>query len=91
MRAQRTAPAPTLVALAFENDQPDAVVKAHTKGDAITAHFKDLRDRHMNRLVNEKVDPAASMAYSAILNGYRKIKDHAENIAEALATQYVPA
>lgn len=71
----------------FEKDEPDVIVKVHTAANAITARFKKMRDDHMDRLVRQRVDPQASMAYTAMLNAYRKVTSHAENVAEAMATE----
>jgi len=77
-----------MVAMAFENAQPDLLNVAHTRGDSITATFKQLRERHMSRLIDDRIDPTKAMAFTGMLNAYRKIKDHAENIAEAIATEH---
>ena len=58
---------------------------AETQGKSITKFAKELREAHLNRLANEKIDPVENMSFMAILNGYRKIKDHALNIAETIA------
>ena len=73
-----------MIALAVERGQRGVLSRAHTRGDMITHHFKELRDHHLVRLTEEKVDPVASMSYNAMLNAYRKIKDHALNVVEAL-------
>jgi Na+/phosphate symporter len=46
---------------------------------------KDLRELHLIRLAEIKIDPVHSMSYTGMLNAYRKIKDHGLNVAEALA------
>lgn len=74
-----------LVSSAFEHRQSDVLVRAETQGHTITQRVKDLRDAHLERLSQSKVDPVVSMSYNQMLNAYRKIRDHAINIAEALA------
>ena len=61
--------------------------RAHSDSEAITHAVKELRNAHLLSLSESRIDPVQSMAYSAMLNGYRKVKDHAENIAESLATK----
>lgn len=58
---------------------------ANTEGLAITALMKDFRRQHLERLQNEEVSPFFSLAFTDILNYYRRMKDHALNIAEVVA------
>ena len=74
-----------MVGEAFEHRHGDVLSQAQTKSDTITHRIKDLRDEHLVRLTEQKIDPVRSMCYTATLNAYRKVKDHALNIAEALA------
>ena len=69
---------------AVRSNNTDILSKAHTQGDAITVHMKDLRSRHFDRVKAKNVLPFKSMTYVDILSAYRKIKDHTLNIAEAL-------
>jgi phosphate:Na+ symporter len=64
-----------------------AVEQAYRQGRAITARFKELRSEHLSQLGQTRIDPVQSMSYNTMLTAYRKIKDHALNIAEALAGQ----
>lgn len=75
----------SMIIAGVQHNQPDVLSKARSKGDAITHRFKELRDEHLMRLTEEKVDPLESMSYNTMLNSYRKMKDHALNIAEALS------
>ena len=50
----------------------------------VTAAIRSLRDRHWNRLSDEKVEPLVSTSYMDIANAYRRIKDHLLNIGEAI-------
>ncbi len=63
----------------------DAVSKAHSQGPAIKHMIKQLRDEHLTKVAVHKTDPQVSMAFTNTLANYRRIKDHAQNIAEALA------
>ncbi|MFP6904998.1 MAG: hypothetical protein VCG02_07265 [Verrucomicrobiota bacterium] len=47
--------------------------------------MKRLRDEHLECMSEEKIDPSLTMSYIGILNAYRKIKDHLQNVAEAMA------
>ncbi len=68
-----------------EEQNPDILNKATTKGDAITHTIKDYRAKHLERMAEGRVSPLKSLIYMDMLNSYRRIKDHALNIAEAQA------
>ena len=74
-----------LVADGFEQRRPEVITKANSQGDAITLRIKELRDQFLVRMSEEKFDPQVSVAYNAQLNGYRRVRDHVLNIAEAIA------
>jgi phosphate:Na+ symporter len=59
--------------------------KANTRGDAITHFIKECRTKHLQRVGTEHTSPLKSLIFTDMLNSYRRIKDHALNIAEALA------
>ena len=58
---------------------------ATTEGAAITALMKESRRDHLDRLQKEKLSPYFSLTYTDMLNYYRRMKDHALNIAEVVA------
>lgn len=62
----------------------DFMREIRTEDAAITHLFKDYRAEHMNRIVAGSCDVLSSIVYSDIMQSYRKIKEHAYNIAEAL-------
>ena len=64
---------------------PEIISKANTNGDMITHEIKELRARHLERVGQKTTTPLHSLIYTDILNCYRRVKDHALNIAEALA------
>ena len=70
---------------AFERKHPEVVSKAHTRGDGITHRIRELRNRYLVKVTRERVDPLATSIYTDTLNAYRRVKDHAMNVAEALA------
>ena len=59
--------------------------KAQTMGETITYVMKDYRQAHLVRLENKHASALNSLIFIDILQSYRKIKDHALNVAEALA------
>jgi phosphate:Na+ symporter len=63
----------------------DIISKAKSQGDAITHHIRTAREAHLTRIGDERVAPLASVTFTNILNGYRRVKDHMLNFAEAMA------
>ena len=72
-----------LVSRGFADESPQILTEAQQQGDEITALVKQLRSEHLESIISENPNPIQSMSYSTMLNGYRKVKDHALNIAEA--------
>ena len=73
-----------MISTGFRDGNPEAFANASSESSSITQLVKEMRDAHLQSLSEHKVDPIKSMSYSTMLNGYRKVKDHALNIAEAL-------
>lgn len=63
----------------------DILPRARADGDHITRLMKEIRKRHLQRLSEDKVKPLKSLIYLDILNHYRRMKDHAFNVAEVIA------
>ncbi len=59
--------------------------KAISENSAIRHKIKNYRANHLNRLADEKVSPMVSLIYMDLLNSYRRMLDHALNIAEVLS------
>jgi phosphate:Na+ symporter len=59
-------------------------VTAFSDGDEITRIMKKYRKEHLNRLASSATSPLNSLVYTDMLNSYRRMKDHALNIAEVL-------
>jgi Na/Pi-cotransporter len=55
-----------------------------TKGLAVTNLMKECRSQHLMRVGKAEVNPLMSLIYTDMLTAYRRIKDHAFNIAEVL-------
>jgi phosphate:Na+ symporter len=63
----------------------NVISKARTQGDAVTHLMKQYRSNHLERVGTESTSPMESLAITDILNAYRRIKDHALNIAEVVS------
>jgi len=70
---------------ATEQENTDVLNKARTRGQAITHLMKKYRSLHLARVGNGVTTPLKSLMFTDMLNAYRRIKDHAFNIAEVLA------
>jgi phosphate:Na+ symporter len=69
----------------LEHESPEVLTKATTRGEAITHMVREIRGKHLQRVADGKVGAMQSLVYTDMLNGYRRIKDHSLNIAEAIA------
>ena len=74
-----------LVNDALMQNNKDILSQAQTNGNAITYKMKDIRAKHLERVGTSPVTPLKSLIYTDMLNAYRRIKDHALNIAEVIA------
>ena len=69
----------------MKDENKDHLAWATTEGAAIGGLMKESRREHLARLQQEEVSPFFSLAYIDMLNFYRRMKDHALNIAEVVA------
>jgi phosphate:Na+ symporter len=67
------------------DESMDVLSKAQSEGAAIAEQMKSSRREHLSRLQKEEVSPFFSLTYTDMLNYYRRMKDHALNIAEVVA------
>ena len=74
-----------MITAGVKDERKEIVSKAKTQGDAITFAIKALRTQHLERVSDQSTGPLHSLIYTDTLNAYRRVKDHAQNIAEALA------
>ncbi|MEN8127066.1 MAG: Na/Pi cotransporter family protein [Planctomycetota bacterium] len=75
-----------LVSLAVQDEErsPGFFTDAKIKGNAVTKLMKECRTRHLARVGTGDATPLKSLIYTDMLTAYRRIKDHAFNIAEVL-------
>jgi len=74
-----------MISIACQQNHPEVVSKAHSRGDGITHMVRDLRAKHLAAVSETRPDPLMTVVYIDLLNAYRRMKDHAMNVAEALA------
>jgi len=68
-----------------QNEDDKILMKAQIDAQAITRRMKENRSRHLARMEGGTISPIKSLYYVDMLNSYRRIKDHAYNIAEVMA------
>lgn len=68
----------------MKDENQDQLAWATVEGAAISTLMKDIRAQHLVRLQKEEVSPYFSLAFTDMLNFYRRMKDHALNIAEVV-------
>jgi phosphate:Na+ symporter len=73
-----------MINIAVANDDADVLLKARSRGQEITHMMKECRTRHLERVGTTTTTPLKSLIYTDMLNAYRRIKDHALNVAEVL-------
>ncbi len=71
------------ISLAVRQDSKDIMIFAHSEGARIHSLMKLYRKQHLERLAREQVNPLASLVFTDMLNDYRRMKDHALNVAES--------
>ena len=74
-----------LISQGYSQRQPEVITKAHTLGDRVKNRVSVLRNEFLEKMSDERPEPQVSVAFTGQLNAYRRIRDHALNIAEALA------
>ncbi len=67
-----------------ENDK-NILPWASAEGAKITSLMKQYREKHLERVVSGEVDALQSLVFTDLLNQYRRMRDHAKNIAEVVA------
>ncbi len=70
---------------AFESNNPVIAKKVIREDDVVDEREKDLRNRHIERINNQKCIPAAGVIYLDILSNLERVADHANNIASLVA------
>jgi len=75
----------SMITRAVADDNVDILAKAETGALHTARLYKDLSKAHMSRLESGACSPLGGLMFADMLQCYGKIKDHALNIAEALA------
>ena len=74
-----------MVNAGYKQREPEVITKARSACSEIHHRVRKLRDDHLQRLTDEKVEPNVNVAFTSTLNSYRRVTDHTLNVAESLA------
>ena len=64
---------------------PKILTNAMSDGKIINQKIKQIRATHLGKLGTKHGSPLLSLFYTDMLSSYRRIKEHAFNIAEVVA------
>ena len=75
-----------MITLAGKTDKVSGLMpQAVSMANEITYQMKDYRRNHLDRLEKDQLPPLKTLVFTDILNAYRRMSDHIQNVAEALA------
>lgn len=72
---------------AHEQADVDILPKLDTEKKHLRKKIKQLRQEHLEKLSKESMAPQVSIAFMAALNAYTRVRDHSQNVAEAVAEE----
>lgn len=70
---------------AMKQENKSIMARAKGDGNNISRLMKAIRKRHLQRFSDDQTMPLKSLVYLDMINHYRRIKDHAFNVAEIVA------
>jgi len=70
---------------ALQHNNRNVVTKVEPIGKRIRDAIKESRRRHLDDLSEGKIAPQLSVSFLAVLNAYARVRDHSQNIAEAIS------
>ena len=68
----------------YKNEEYNILVEATKKSAEISAMYKELRRKHLDRIEETEKSPLLITAYMDILNHYRRLSDHCLTVVEIL-------
>ncbi|GHT25131.1 hypothetical protein FACS189419_10070 [Planctomycetales bacterium] len=70
---------------ARRSDFADLLLEIHTQGNTLNRKAKSARDLFIKQISDESVAPNVIIAFNTLFNAYRRVREHAQNLAEAIA------
>jgi phosphate:Na+ symporter len=74
-----------MITTAYEERNNDIVSKAHSQGAEITHRVRDLRSLCLQDVSGTHANSTLIVMFTDAINAYRRVKDHAMNVAECMA------
>ncbi|MCK5113704.1 MAG: Na/Pi cotransporter family protein [Phycisphaerae bacterium] len=74
-----------MITTAYEERNNDIVSKAHSQGAEITHRVRDLRSLCLQSVSETHANSLLIVMFTDAINAYRRVKDHALNVAECMA------
>ncbi len=69
---------------AARKDGIELLTEVHAQGRSITSRVKSIRDIFLKQMSEDRLDPQVIMAVNTQLNAYRRVREHSQNVAEAI-------
>jgi phosphate:Na+ symporter len=70
---------------ARRTDLIDLTTEVHAQGHSLNRKAKAVRNEFVKRMSEERFDPQVVIAFNTQFNAYRRVREHAQNVAEAIA------
>ncbi|MDR3182990.1 MAG: Na/Pi cotransporter family protein [Planctomycetaceae bacterium] len=67
------------------HDFADLMMEIHAQGQSLNRKAKEVRDEFIKQMSQEKYDPQVVIAFNTQFNAYRRVREHVQNVAEAIA------
>jgi phosphate:Na+ symporter len=67
------------------HDFADLMMEVHARGQSLNRKAKEVRDEFVKQMSQAKYDPQIVIAFNTQFNAYRRVREHAQNVAEAIA------
>ncbi|MDR2643088.1 MAG: Na/Pi cotransporter family protein, partial [Planctomycetaceae bacterium] len=71
-----------------KNNVTDLMTEVHAQGHNLTRKVKAVRDQFIKRMSIEHCDPQVVIAFNTQINAFRRVREHTQNVAEALSGQH---
>lgn len=75
----------TIINLALQQNNRNVSTQTTALADRVKKDVKQVRRKHLENLLNDKIAPEVSVAFLAALNAYSRLRDHSINITESIA------
>jgi phosphate:Na+ symporter len=66
----------------------DLMTEVYAQGHNLTRKVKSIRDQFIKRMSMEQCNPQVVIAFNTQINAFRRVREHAQNVAEALSGQH---